>query len=226
MRRIAVISLFFTISVIIFPHNIKKEDFSKIEKLIDNKSYKEADNFLNKLQSSISQSSSDLKELYFCNRGYLYLQLGDYNNTITNLNAAMQIIYTEQFFNTEEHLRVAFYLASAYYLTGNKTNAEQLINISLVRASSIWEDCKYSHRLYQLLLSIYEQSQVSSGIIGQIKEEIGLLPVENRIKLDMTSRVSSITPNRSFPLESYISKVDSICLFKFREFLTRHFILI
>ncbi len=213
MRRIAVISLFLTIPILLFPNNIKKEDFIIIEKLIDNKSYKEADNSLNKLQPFISQSSSDLKELYYCNRGYLYLQLGDYNNTIANLNAAMQIIYSEQFFNTEEHLRVAFYLASAYYLTGNITNAEQLINISLVRASSIWEDCKYSHRLYQLLLTIYEQYQVSSGIIGQIKDEIGFLPVENRIKSNKTGRVFSITLDESFPLESYISQVDSICLY-------------
>ena len=213
MKRISVILLFLTITMLIFPNNIRKEDFIKIEKLIDNNGFKKAESYLNKLQPSIDQSPSDIKELYYCNRGYLYLQKGDYNNSITNLNAAMQIIYSEQFFNTEEHLRVAFYMASAYLFSGNKVNAEQLINIALVRASNIWEECKYSHRLYQLLLTIYEQSQVSSGIISQLKEEIGLLPVDSRIKPDKTGSVSSILPDESFPLESYISQVDSICLY-------------
>ncbi len=219
MKRILIL-LLIIISLPSFAVKVEKQNFEKIEQLICRGKYKQAEKLLSSVRPFINDASYEQKYMFFFCSGLLSEEREMYDNAISAYGNAMQIIYDTKSFNCNEHFKVSFHLASSYLKKGDAGSAEQIINVSLVRGSDIFENCRYTPDLYNCLIEIYKQKGILSGIIATAQDErdriknsadSSLVPTINQVMLSNQISNRQYENADSTWLETYVYEKDSLC---------------
>lgn len=164
-----------------------KELFDRVEITISNKEFNIADSLMQTVNKDEITSDS-MNYCYYSIIGRINYYQKNFDRSKDALSISLSLLDSMQIWDCENYIKHAYYLADSYLKTNDLTTSEDIINETMIKCASIWEECEYSKKMLKLLLNIKSKASNTSAIIEQIHNEIQKIAMKVHVKKYNTNK--------------------------------------
>ena len=164
-----------------------KELFDRVEITISNNEIKIADSLMQTVKKDEITSDS-MSYCYYSIIGRINYYQKNFEKSKDALSRSLSLLDSMQIWDCENYIKHAYYLADSYIRTNDLSSSEDIINETMVKCASIWDECEYAKRMLKLLLSIKSEEKNTSSIIEQIHSEIQKIAMKVYVKKNNTNK--------------------------------------
>ncbi len=148
-----------------------KELFDRVEITISNNEINIADSLMQTVKKDEITADS-MSYCYYSIIGRINYFQKNFEKSKNALSQTLSLLDSMQIWDCENYIKYAYYLADSYLETNDLSTSENIINETMIKCASIWEECEYSKKMLKLLLIINKDTNDSSPIIEEIHNEI------------------------------------------------------